>query len=179
MRSQGPGWSWTWRLGLAVLVVALAAACSPAAGHTGPTATQAASGTGNHPAAASALDSQRTAYGSVMLDGSPGTPTANARTGTLYVPIQCPGSFCSTDKPAHVVDVINAATCNAKMRSGCQVVARATVGDSPNAAVVDDKTDTVVQQYPDEAVLRRRAYFHALDLTKSEPTRILATDRKA
>jgi len=27
--------------------------------------------------------------------------------------------------------------------------------------------------------LRRRAYFHTLDLTKGEPTRPLATDRKA
>jgi hypothetical protein len=45
--------------------------------------------------------------------------------------------------------------------------------------VVDTKTDTVVQQYPDEAVLRRRAYFHALDLTRGEPTRPLATDRTA
>jgi hypothetical protein len=45
--------------------------------------------------------------------------------------------------------------------------------------VIDDKTDTVVQQYPDEAVLRRRAYFHTLDLTKGTPTRQLATDRKA
>ena len=45
--------------------------------------------------------------------------------------------------------------------------------------VVDSKTDQVVAQYPDEATLRRRAYFHALDLTKSQPARILATDRKA
>jgi len=45
--------------------------------------------------------------------------------------------------------------------------------------VVDARTNTVVAQYPDEAVLRRRAYFHTLDLTKGEPTRILATDRKA
>ena len=45
--------------------------------------------------------------------------------------------------------------------------------------VVDDRTDQVVKQYPDEPVLRRRAYFHTLDLTKGEPTRILATDRKA
>ena len=125
-------------LGLAVLVMALAAACSSAAGDAGPT-TQ----TTGHPAAASALDSQRTAYGSVVLDGSPGTSAVNARTGTLYVPIQCPDSFCSTDEPAHVVDVINAATCNAKVKSGCRVVARATVGGSPTAAVVDDKTGTV------------------------------------
>ena len=45
--------------------------------------------------------------------------------------------------------------------------------------VVDNRTNAVVAQYPDEAVLRRRAYFHTLDLTKGEPTRLLATDRKA
>ena len=45
--------------------------------------------------------------------------------------------------------------------------------------LVDDRTNTVVQQYPDEAVLRRRAYFHTLDMTKGAPTRQLATDRKA
>ena len=45
--------------------------------------------------------------------------------------------------------------------------------------VVDERTSLVVQQFPDEAVLRRRAYFHTLDLTKDEPTRMLATDRKA
>jgi hypothetical protein len=37
----------------------------------------------------------------------------------------------------------------------------------------------VVDQFPDEAVLRRRAYFHTLDLTKDQPTRPLATDRTA
>ena len=45
--------------------------------------------------------------------------------------------------------------------------------------VVDNRTNLVVQQFPDEAVLRRRAYFHALDLTKGAPARALATDRKA
>jgi len=45
--------------------------------------------------------------------------------------------------------------------------------------VVDTRTDQVVEQFPDEAVLRRRAYFHTLDLTKSAPTRLLVTDRKA
>ena len=44
--------------------------------------------------------------------------------------------------------------------------------------VVDDRTDVVVQQFPDEAVLRRRAYFHAQDL-KSEPSRPASTDRSA
>lgn len=45
--------------------------------------------------------------------------------------------------------------------------------------VVDNRTSQVVRQFPEEAVLRRRAYFHALDLAKQKPTRVLATDRKA
>ena len=45
--------------------------------------------------------------------------------------------------------------------------------------VVDSRNgQAVVEQYPDEAMLRRRAYFHTLDLAKGEPTRILATDRR-
>jgi hypothetical protein len=45
--------------------------------------------------------------------------------------------------------------------------------------VVDNRTDQVVKQYPDEAVLRRRAYFHTLDLTKASSPRVRATDRTA
>jgi hypothetical protein len=45
--------------------------------------------------------------------------------------------------------------------------------------VIDSRTNAVVEQFPDEAVLRRRAYFHTLDMTKGTPTRIFATDRKA
>jgi uncharacterized FlaG/YvyC family protein len=45
--------------------------------------------------------------------------------------------------------------------------------------VVDSLTNTVVQQFPSESVLRRRAYFHALDLAKSTPARPLVTDRTA
>jgi hypothetical protein len=45
--------------------------------------------------------------------------------------------------------------------------------------VIDSKTNQVVGQYPDEATLRRRAYYHTLDLTKDQPTRPLATDRTA
>jgi hypothetical protein len=44
--------------------------------------------------------------------------------------------------------------------------------------VVNGKTDQVVDQYPDEAVLRRRAYFHALDLQK-DGVRVIPTDRTA
>lgn len=45
--------------------------------------------------------------------------------------------------------------------------------------VVNDKTDSVVTQFPDEAMLRRRAYFHALDLSKSEAALPPVTDRSA
>lgn len=80
---------------------------------------------------------------SVVLGGSPGTPAANPRTGTVYVPIQCTTSFCAPNTPGHVVDVINAATCNAHVASGCRVVATAQVGSAPLAAVVAEQTDTV------------------------------------
>jgi hypothetical protein len=62
-------------------------------------------------------------------------------------------------------------------------VSRQVVVDRAAAAivyqVVDTRTSLVVDQFPDQAVLRRRAYFHTLDLTKSAPTRLLVTDRKA
>ena len=45
--------------------------------------------------------------------------------------------------------------------------------------VIHTKTSQVVKQFPEEAVLRRRAYFHTLDLTKDAPQRLRATDRKA
>jgi hypothetical protein len=45
--------------------------------------------------------------------------------------------------------------------------------------VVDNRTSQVVRQFPEEAVLRRRAYFHTLDLTKDAPQRLRATDRRA
>ena len=45
--------------------------------------------------------------------------------------------------------------------------------------VVNGRTDQVVDQYPDDAVLRRRAYFHALDLAKADRPRSTSTDRSA
>ena len=40
---------------------------------------------------------------------------------------------------------------------------------------VDSLTGEVIQQFPDDATLRRRAYFHSLDL-KGSPTGPIATD---
>ncbi|HLJ00282.1 MAG TPA: hypothetical protein VKT76_11235 [Bradyrhizobium sp.] len=45
--------------------------------------------------------------------------------------------------------------------------------------VVNSQTDQVVEQFPDDAALRRRAYFHTLDLTKEDSGRPIATDLKA
>jgi hypothetical protein len=44
--------------------------------------------------------------------------------------------------------------------------------------VVDNRTSLVVRQYSDQAVLRRRAYFRALDLMKDD-ARVRFTDRSA
>jgi YVTN family beta-propeller protein len=81
------------------------------------------------------------AAGSVVLGGSPGVPVANPKTNTVYVPIQCTTSSCTT--PEHVMDIISAATCNTKVLSGCRVIARAAAGKTPLAAALDQRTDTV------------------------------------
>jgi DNA-binding beta-propeller fold protein YncE len=85
-------------------------------------------------------DAQR---GSIVLDGSPGVPVANPSTDTVYVPIQCKASFCSTPALGHVLDVISAAHCNANVITGCRVLARVAVGPSPLDAVLDEHTDTI------------------------------------
>jgi uncharacterized FlaG/YvyC family protein len=82
------------------------------------------------------------------------------------------GARASTDSAAVRVSISNASSVSN------QVVidrdARAVVYQ-----VIDTRTSQVVKQFPEEAVLRRRAYFHTLDLTKDAPTRLRATDRKA
>jgi hypothetical protein len=45
--------------------------------------------------------------------------------------------------------------------------------------VADNRTSLVLQPFPDQAVLRRRTYFRALNLAKRAPTRLLVTDRMA
>jgi hypothetical protein len=45
--------------------------------------------------------------------------------------------------------------------------------------VVDNRTSLVVTQYPEQAVLRRRAYFRALNLAKAARTPHPITDRTA
>ncbi len=141
MRHRERGGSWMRHFGSITLVLALVVACISGTAYSPPAAASAASRPGATLAVTSTLDGQTD--GSVVLRGSPGTPAANPRTRTVYVPIQCTTSFCSPNTPGHVLDVINAATCNSQLRSGCQVVAQARVGSGPLAAAVDEKTDTV------------------------------------
>ena len=75
---------------------------------------------------------------SVALGGIPSLAAINPKTKTIYVPLQ----------NSDIVDVVNAATCNLKVTSGCRVVARAKVGrfgpaGGPLYAAVDPVTDTV------------------------------------
>src|SRR5215469_5458841 len=70
---------------------------------------------------------------SVALDGLPGIPGTNPKTNTIYVPVNS----------GHSVDVINAARCNAHVRSGCRVVGKAPAGSQPGYAVADRRTDTI------------------------------------
>jgi hypothetical protein len=53
------------------------------------------------------------------------------------------------------------------------------VSRSMSNQVVDNRTSEVIKLFPEEAVLRRRAYFRTLELSKDAPTRLRATDRKA
>jgi uncharacterized FlaG/YvyC family protein len=80
----------------------------------------------------------------------------------------------STDSVAVRVSISNASVSNQSNQVVIDRDARAVVYQ-----VIDTRTSQVVKQFPEEAVLRRRAYFHALDLTKDAPTRLRATDRKA
>ena len=82
---------------------------------------------------------------------------------------------------------VTAADAGARMRNDTQsssdtVSHHAVIDRAANAVVyqvVDNRTSLVVRQFPDEAALRRRAYFHALDLIKDDRPRIRFTDRSA
>ena len=92
------------------------------------------------PAAAAASANGAVHY--VTLTGSPGNPEFDPANGTLYVPVQCPQSYCQPNVPGRAVDVVDAATCNAGNGSGCHVVAT-TPADGPLGAAVDPATGTV------------------------------------
>jgi hypothetical protein len=101
-------------------------------------------------------------------------PASEAAAHAITTELPAPQSVTAADASIRARNDLETANAN---------VSHQTVLDRAAASivyqVVNERTGLVVQQFPDEAVLRRRAYFHTLDLTKSEPTRMLATDRKA
>jgi hypothetical protein len=77
------------------------------------------------------------------------------------------------------VSISNAAASNAAAASLTNQVVIDRDAATVVYQVVDNRTSQVVKQFPEEAVLRRRAYFHTLDLTRDAPTRLRSTDRRA
>jgi len=98
--------------------------------------------TGPGAVAAAAASPVGAAVHYVTLGGSPGMPELDPGNGTIYVPVQCPQSYCATNTPGRVVDIVSATTCNATNGSGCRVVATIPA-DGPLGAAVDATTGTV------------------------------------
>jgi hypothetical protein len=111
-----------------------------------------------------------------------GTPAA---TPIVQAPSAAANSAVATELPASqsVTAVDVSASLRNDLETASSYVSHQAFIDQAAASivyqVVDIRTNAVVAQYPDEAVLRRRAYFHTLDLSKGVPTRPLATDVKA
>lgn len=82
---------------------------------------------------------------------------------------------------------VTAADVSARVRNNQQAprdaLSRQVVVDRDAASVVyqvvDSRTSLVVKQFPEEAMLRRRAYFRTLDLMNAGRTQDTATDRRA
>jgi uncharacterized FlaG/YvyC family protein len=109
-----------------------------------------------------------------------GAPVA---TPIVQVASSAANNAVATELPPSQSVTAAAAGARTELQSASDFTSRQAFFDSAAASVVfqvvDSRTDEVVRQFPDEAVLRRRAYFHTLDLTKNAPTRLLATDRTA
>ena len=70
-------------------------------------------------------------------------PELDPANGTIYVPIQCPQSYCPTSAPGKVVDIVELGRrATATDGSGCHVVATVPSG-RPLGAAVDPMTGTV------------------------------------
>ena len=97
----------------------------------------------------------------------PSSPAATDSVPTELPPTQSvtaptPGASVGNDLPQNSADVSHQVLFD---RAAASLVFQ----------VVNARTDQVVTQFPDDAVLRRRAYFHALDL-KAVAAHPLATD---
>ncbi|SHN82895.1 hypothetical protein [Bradyrhizobium erythrophlei] len=81
--------------------------------------------------------------------------------------------------PSQTVTAPDASTTSSNNLPSSNDLSRQAFFDTAAASVVfqsiDSLTGQVVQQFPDDATLRRRTYFHSLDVKDSAP-RPLATD---
>jgi hypothetical protein len=114
-------------------------------------------------------------------------PLSNAAQSAVATVLPAPQSVAAAEGSARTgnesdavqVSISNAAASNAAAASTSNQVVIDRDAGAVVYQVVDNRTSQVVEQFPEEAVLRRRAYFHTLDLTKDAPTRLRATDRRA
>jgi hypothetical protein len=101
-------------------------------------------------------------------------PVSKAADHAIATELPAPQSVAAADASARARPEFNAVDAS---------ISRQVVFDRAAASivyqVVDVRTSVVVQQFPDDAVLRRRAYFNTLDQAKGMPTRLVVTDRKA
>ena len=112
---------------------------------------------------------------------------AAAVTPVVQAPSQAASEAVATDLPASqsvtVADPSAAARNDVQAQAASDVVSHQAFFDRDAASMVfqvlNGRTDAVVDQYPDEAVLRRRAYFHTLEMSKDDAPRLLVTDRVA
>jgi len=114
-------------------------------------------------------------------------PLGNAAQNAVATVLPAPQSVAAAEGSARTdnesdavqVSISDAAASNAAAASVSDQVVIDRDAGAIVYQVVDNKTSQVVEQFPEEAVLRRRAYFHTLDLTKDAPQRLRATDRRA
>jgi hypothetical protein len=101
---------------------------------------------------------------------APSFPPATSSAAQSSVPTQLPSS--------QTVTATDAGTASSYAQSASSQLSKQAYFDTQAASVVfqsvDDLTGQVVTQYPDDATLRRRAYFHSLDQSKGQHP--LATD---
>ena len=96
-----------------------------------------------HTATASPAPAARRPRRTVTVGPNPLGLAINQATHTLYV----------VNSGANTVSVINTATCNARVSTGCATVRTITVGNGPNMDVVDQATDTLyVANFADNTV---------------------------
>lgn len=104
---------------------------------------------------------------------APSIPPAASNAAQSGVPTQLPANQSVTATDASTAGSNNPQSPGASLSQQAYF-------DTAAASVVfqsvDDLTGQVVQQYPDDATLRRRAYFHSLDQSKDSSTNPLATD---